>query len=322
MLSFMQWFQRRRSVCLTVYASVVLLIHAHIGAHTVSSEPGFALVLSVYAIIMIGAYPLLSLDVRFNMFALGITLISTIVMGARHNAAEPNSVTWIYIAAQSLALVVFSVTGSYIGYGMELGKRRAFLNKIELESGYAQLAHRNEQLLTMAQRDGLTNLFNRRAFDAAFGDMIHRAMAESASVGLIMFDIDWFKLYNDTYGHLAGDDCLKLVARTAVSTVRSSDIVARYGGEEFVVLLYNPKSKAAINKVCENLRNAIGHANITHEKSKYGYVTVSLGGAYFPANALSTPEEMIHLADTALYESKGSGRNAFKVKHGGEELST
>jgi diguanylate cyclase (GGDEF)-like protein len=168
----------------------------------------------------------------------------------------------------------------------------------------------NEKLSKITVTDGLTGIPNRRYFDQQIAKEWIRHIRNKQPLTLIMIDIDFFKLYNDLYGHQAGDNCLILVARElAKVSHRSSDSAARYGGEEFVIILPNTDNEGAIS-VAEEARLAIENLRITHPKSTVSdVVTVSVGTAtIIPNNDLSL-DVLVSLADVALYKSKENGRN-------------
>lgn len=175
---------------------------------------------------------------------------------------------------------------------------------------YAQLAAANQQLLRLAQSDGLTGLANRRHFDHCLETEWQRAIREQHPLGLILIDIDCFKQFNDTYGHQAGDDCLKAVA-TALSQAiaRPADLVARYGGEEFVAILPNTNEQGVL-QIAEAMRAAVKQLEIPHQSSTVRpWVSLSLGAvAWIPASQKS-PEALITAADQALYQAKELGRD-------------
>jgi len=154
-----------------------------------------------------------------------------------------------------------------------------------------------EKLLAMAHRDGLTGLWNRRAFDEALGREWKRAMRDGSGISLLLLDIDHFKAFNDRYGHPVGDDCLRSVASAVNGVVRSCDVAARYGGEEIALILPGTSGEDAV-EVAERIRYAI-------EKS--GVVTASIGVA--TAAAQESPEDLLHAADAAMYKAKAAGRN-------------
>ena len=171
----------------------------------------------------------------------------------------------------------------------------------------------NEELEQLATLDGLTQVSNRRCFDHRLQHLWTRSRLDQSPISLILFDVDYFKLFNDHYGHLAGDQCLIQIAQVAKTSIRRPiDLVARYGGEEFVILLPNTLSDGAAI-VAQRLQQSILELQIPHVRSPLGQVTVSLGIATQSATADSPPESIIHQADQALYQAKKQGRNRFVV---------
>ncbi|MDQ6970148.1 MAG: diguanylate cyclase [Mariprofundus sp.] len=180
----------------------------------------------------------------------------------------------------------------------------------QLEQEKKKLAVAYLELERLASIDGLTNIANRRHFDESFAKEWSRAMRETESLSLLMIDIDCFKQYNDSYGHLAGDECLKLVAASLKQHLqRPTDLLARYGGEEFVVLLPGTHARGAI-KVAERLRKEVLALQLPHENSvAHDYVSISLGSATVAPMLKHQALELLQLADKALYEAKDGGRN-------------
>lgn len=169
----------------------------------------------------------------------------------------------------------------------------------------AQLA-----LQRLATKDGLTGVANRRCFDETLHLEWRRAQREAHVMSLIMVDVDYFKRYNDTYGHQRGDECLKVVAGTMVAELfRPADLVARYGGEEFAVILPNTATGGA-GLVAERIRGAVARLQIPHGGSEIAdHVTVSLGVATLLPEQGNSPELLVASADGALYRAKHDGRN-------------
>ena len=162
--------------------------------------------------------------------------------------------------------------------------------------------------------DSLTGLVNRRYFDEALRTEFYRLKRSEATLSLIMLDVDHFKKFNDQYGHLAGDACLRQIGITLKSIVgRAPDIVARYGGEEFVVILPETEDNGA-KTLAERIRKAVEDLAIPHSASDAGeYVTLSLGVASVCTTGLASPEQVVALADEALYCAKKGGRNRIAV---------
>ena len=170
---------------------------------------------------------------------------------------------------------------------------------------YAHLAAANEALRDVALRDGLTGVFNRRQFDEALCSELRRASRSGLPLSLLLLDVDHFKQFNDTHGHVAGDACLRGVADAIGQGVgRPSDLLARFGGEEFVVLLPDTDAAGAV-EVAERMRGLVA----ARDQGDGRRVTVSIGTATLWADTPSTPEELIATADMALYAAKRDGRN-------------
>jgi len=169
----------------------------------------------------------------------------------------------------------------------------------------------NERLAAMARTDALTGLVNRRGFDEALAAEIARVRRSGTSVGLLLADVDRFKAYNDTYGHPAGDACLRAVADCLTTTLRRpGDVAARYGGEEFAAIL--PETTAAgVLHIAETLREAVAALAMEHKGNEEGIVTVSAGVSTITAEEADADGAMllIERADKALYHAKAAGRN-------------
>jgi diguanylate cyclase (GGDEF)-like protein len=160
----------------------------------------------------------------------------------------------------------------------------------------------------LAFTDGLTGIANRRAYDEALSREWDRASRDGTALALVIFDVDFFKRYNDTYGHIAGDKCLQSVAAAAQSCVRRpSDLFARYGGEEFVALLPRTDAAAAF-AIAEAMCDAVRDLHIEHSASSLGIVSISAGVASTAAKPFAEPA-LPHAADEALYLAKEGGRN-------------
>ncbi len=225
----------------------------------------------------------------------------------------------IIINDQVLAILVFfkkdrlkpdpRIIELVTGVATQLG---SFIQRKKIE---AALVKANQDLERIATLDGLTGIANRRRFDEYLYFEWLRLFREKLPMSLILCDVDFFKLYNDTYGHLAGDFCLQHVAAALRQSVkRHSDLVARYGGEEFAVILPNTTAKGAFY-VAETIRKQVQRIKLVHAKSEVSkYVTLSLGVASIIPNAEICPDTLITIADKALYAAKSQGRNCVVVE--------
>jgi diguanylate cyclase (GGDEF)-like protein len=183
------------------------------------------------------------------------------------------------------------------------------IQSINMMDAEQALAEANEQLHQLSLTDSLTGIANRRALDSQLTSVWALSMREPADVALLMIDVDHFKLYNDCYGHLAGDECLRAIAAwVAGVSARGSDFAARYGGEEFAVLLPGTTEEGA-RDVAERLRQVVMIAGLPHATSPFGQVTVSIGVASIAPVTGDDPAVLITLADRALYDAKSAGRN-------------
>jgi diguanylate cyclase (GGDEF)-like protein len=213
---------------------------------------------------------------------------------------------WVFMAPGAhfrsglLAILCANVIGAMILAVQERTARLRFLEAALLRE--------------MVVRDGLTGIHNRRMFDQHLQLAWNMAVREGKSVALLLVDIDYFKNYNDRYGHQAGDDCLRIVARALQQCARRPmDFVARYGGEEFSIVLYDADSDYVAD-VLARVQRLIGDLNIPHEASPYGgRLTVSVGAGHVEPKAQRSSIGLIQLADEALYSAKDQGRNRIVV---------
>ena len=180
----------------------------------------------------------------------------------------------------------------------------------ELTKLHKQLKKANQRLKLISIIDQITRIPNRRCFDNTLNREWNRCLREGKPLSLILVDIDNFKLYNDNYGHLQGDKCLRKVAKALTSSLnRSSNFVGRFGGEEFAVILANVDCDNAM-KVAEQMRKHIESLKILHEQSSpVPYITISLGAATIMPTLNTSSQELISVADHAMYQAKNQGRN-------------
>ena len=214
----------------------------------------------------------------------------------------------VYAAWRRKALGIGAVLTLLCGMTVVLSVlfRQAMLRRLEAER---ELRTAAEKMAVIATTDALTNLSNRRAFEERLAQEYLRSIRTESPISLLMLDADYFKRFNDHYGHPAGDRALQAIAACIASNVlRPGDIGARYGGEEFIVLLPDTDLMGAL-VVAERIRVAVTDKAIKHTGNPPGWVTVSIGVAVAYPMVGDDPAELVSLADAALYEAKDSGRN-------------
>lgn len=185
---------------------------------------------------------------------------------------------------------------------------------MELTDARDQLKRSNRALATLSHTDPLTNIANRRHFDARLQSCLEASERGHAPLSLLLIDVDDFKTYNDLFGHLAGDDCLRAVAGIMTRSVRDrDDLLARYGGEEFALLLPSTDAMTAM-EIADRLRAEVELAALQHPRSSVAeVVTVSVGVTTIEGGLVARPADLVGQADRALYSAKGSGRNSCRA---------
>ncbi len=217
---------------------------------------------------------------------------------------------WLRVTPQPLPDADNHIRGLFIAWMDITDRKRA----------EDQLTQANAQLARYAQQDYLTGLYNRRMLDEQLATEIARARRDAQPLSLVMVDVDYFKAYNDSQGHLAGDECLRTLAQVLSASVRRpADTVSRYGGEEFVLILPNTDSTGA-HAVAEGIRRQVHALALPHPSSPLGHVTISAGAITQQAPSASAQrghkapftdaaQALLRQADQALYTAKNSGRN-------------
>lgn len=207
-----------------------------------------------------------------------------------------------------------SFLGMTLAYATDRQHRENYLQNCMIELNRIELMQQAQQLSLLSQQDALTGLANRRYLDETLDNEWRRALRHETPLTIMMVDIDFFKPYNDSLGHLKGDQCLKDIA-TAISSIaaRSGDLVARYGGEEFLLLF--PMTNAQQAKIqAERLMNAIKKIAIVHPCSSVSpYVTISVGVATTIPRLNDSISAFVSRADHALYQAKTNGRNQYQI---------
>lgn len=293
-VSTIAWFELlKRSVSPDVpfflYASVVFVLLGNLGVRY--SFKGVALVSAIISAIIL-----------YNVWLI------------HDGATKPVLIfTLVY-----LPIALFSL---FISWTNIKGVRAAFLADLEERRQRAELAALNLRLQELATTDGLTGVGNRRALDLQLNESWHGMRAHGRPFALLMADIDYFKPYNDHYGHQAGDRCLCQVAECLVSTLRGGRAnVYRYGGEEFAILL-EANNADDLRGVAERLREQVANLGIEHcyRPDRLRQLTISLGAAMANESGLDEPRELLARCDQRLYSAKQGGRNRVQL-HGPDSV--
>lgn len=214
-----------------------------------------------------------------------------------------------------------SFLGMTLAYATDRQHRENYLQNCMIELNRIELMQQAQQLSLLSQQDALTGLANRRYLDETLDNEWRRALRHETPLTIMMVDIDYFKSYNDTLGHLKGDECLKEIA-IAISSIaaRSGDLVARYGGEEFLLLFPMTNAQQALIQV-ERLMSAIDKIAIEHPCSSVSpQVTISVGVATTIPRLNDSISAFVARADHALYKAKTNGRNQYKIAVNEEQI--
>lgn len=227
-------------------------------------------------------------------------------------------IDWTFL---NLTYTFSSFLGMTLAYATDRQHRENYLQNCMIELNRIELMQQAQQLSLLSQQDALTGLANRRYLDETLDNEWRRALRHETPLTIMMVDIDFFKPYNDSLGHLKGDQCLKDIA-TAISSIaaRSGDLVARYGGEEFLLLF--PMTNAQQAKIqAERLMNAIKKIAIVHPCSSVSpYVTISVGVATTIPRLNDSISAFVSRADHALYQAKTNGRNQYQIALNEEQI--
>jgi diguanylate cyclase (GGDEF)-like protein len=251
-------------------------------------------VLMLLPLLLVGPFYFMGLRYRTALLVICLTGVS--MLGAAIAFHLPPPIAFRSGAFALISIVTFAVAAQQI----EKRSRRAFLE--------------SRLVAELAQHDVLTWTKNRRVFDEYLPRLWRQAAEDGRTLGILLVDVDHFKLYNDRYGHQAGDAALRKVAHTLQACVRRPlDLVARYGGEEFTAVLYDTDG-SRVASTAEHIRKCIEALAIEHKGSRAGAVlTVSIGVAVVAPDLRRTPGGALQLADEALYRAKSKGRNRVEV---------
>ncbi len=233
-------------------------------------------------------------------YTVGLAVLGTFLTVLGYFLSEPGSVLWIVLTNRALALFAIWATAILL-----LLRKQAEEKLVSLHN----------ELERLSFHDGLTSIANRRMFDQTLDREWGRSQRDQTPLSLVMLDIDFFKQYNDHYGHQHGDECLKQVAQ-ALSMVskRSADLIARYGGEEFALLLPGTNEKQAI-QLSRQCRSVVFEQQLPHKLSTVGdVITISVGVSTIIPSVETQPSALIKSADKLLYQAKENGRNRIEYQ--------
>jgi len=256
-------------------------------------------------LLIMGAFTFVSLR---SPYAISWALVTTLAYEMVAIFANHTDVN--ILVQNSFSIVATIIIGAFSNFLMENYLRRDFLNSLLLGHENRQLQMASQELLRLSISDALTGLGNRRHFESMLEQEWLRALRSGTPISLVLFDIDYFKNYNDNYGHQAGDDCLRRVAeRIGGFAKRPGDTSARYGGEEFVLLLSGTELPQAVT-IAEACRASVEALALSHGHSEVsGVVTVSAGVATLVPDGGTSRKALVEAADKALYRAKLGGRN-------------
>jgi diguanylate cyclase (GGDEF)-like protein len=294
-LCTLSWRHDLSSRYVKVVLPLALLGHVCINSVFASEifgpHPGYLAAIAVYAF---GVALLTGLQFRQSLLVNGAALCVLLVSG--WHQPQP-------------AMAVASVLG-HIGFAMLM----ASIMAIALERSVRTVYLEQRRVGEMASRDGLTGLKNRRAFDEHLRQVWQLALREKRSIGVLLIDVDFFKSFNDSLGHQAGDSALQNIATVVAATARRPlDLAARYGGEELAIILYDV-TREYVLQAAQRVQYRVAELGIQHPKSSVApVVTVSTGVAYMRPTAERSPQGVILLADRGLYAAKRAGRNQYVV---------
>ena len=296
---FYQWY--------LVFALVLIILTTHGMLFVVTGDAYHLYTSSILAMVMGG----LTLTRIGFVGALVTALIYILVSVYAQHLLNDLDRTAVYYLLLGLWAVMFCVVSAY---SFEKSNRNEFLQKILIQRKNNQLKRANERLKNLVDIDALTGISNRRHFDHVLDEEWRRAKRRQYPLALLMVDIDYFKAYNDSLGHVKGDECLRQVAQNLLAQARRpGDLVARYGGEEFSVILPALDREEAF-AVAENFCHKIAEMGVPHPNSDIAdCVTVSIGVAVQIPNAHNERGDLLKQADDALYLAKKRGRNRVEI---------
>lgn len=298
------WVHRRfHAVMFPVSLIQIVLIQQHVFQATGNSYYEYATYNLMITLLLVALGLRFATPVLLGLYLLSgaVSLLSAMLFGLPVN---PLSFFYYYVIFGTVILVLAAIA--------ERQERFGFLQELLARLQGEELTRLNRTLEKIAHEDALTGIPNRRSFDETAEKEFERATRDRQPLSVLLLDVDYFKRYNDTYGHAAGDKCLQLIARTLQEALmRPADMVARYGGEEFILLLPNTPPDGAA-KVAERILRWVDAGQIPHETSSVAqHVTVSIGIYTLIPDKQQTLKGVVKQADEALYAAKGSGRHRY-----------
>jgi diguanylate cyclase (GGDEF)-like protein len=286
--SFERLYLPLAQIAVPIRNALAAILIAKIAAH------GQLETLMVLPLMVVGPFFLLGLPPRMAIFSVAVTIASFVVSAAALALALSATV---FACALLLVVTISCVIATR---HIDEGLRKSFLE--------------SRLIAEFAEHDALTGTKNRRVFDEHLDRLWQRAIEHGRTIAVLLIDVDYFKKYNDRYGHQAGDRALRRVAEALQTLVeRPLDVLARYGGEEFAVVLNDTESRQA-EHIADRMRRAVSKLAIEQRDGISGRVTISVGVAVLAPTAERGPRGALQLADQALYEAKVHGRNCVEVK--------
>lgn len=263
--------------------------------------------------ITVAAFSISNLPLRASMFSVVSALVGLLVI-AFVTGMYPN---WHHFTFYGLGGLLI---GSIIGFSQEFRERTVFLQSRLLALEKQELDVLTHELSMLSRKDALTGLANRRHFDEVLSREWAACQREGAAMNLVFIDVDYFKRYNDHYGHPAGDECLKRVGEAlGTQALRGADFIARYGGEEFVGM-FPRTGREGLETIARRIVEAVDQLQMPHEKSDAARnVTVSVGVASITPTRSNSADDLVKAADEALYRAKGAGRHRYVTNWEGSE---
>ncbi|HMN44325.1 MAG TPA: GGDEF domain-containing protein [Povalibacter sp.] len=281
---YTRWYERTVQVGAALFGIGTILLASYAQPDHTALVGARILLVAFFVFFMLGMRLVQAL--RTN-----VVILAALMAAGFAGLMRPEVATYL-----SFALVCAIIIGTAGAYALEHANRTSFLER--------------RLLVEIAELDGLTRLLNRQTFESRVRDTWRRAVSEQRAVTVFMIDVDHFKLYNDHYGHQAGDECLRHVAsavRSAVGT-RAGDFVARYGGEEIIAVVFD-RTHGEADEIARRIVAEVAALGIPHESCDCTRVSVSVGAATQIPSIASSYDAIVRLADGALYTAKRQGRD-------------